>query len=526
MKISKTLLSGLLAVGLAASASAQTYVHIMGSTAFRAAVSQSIVDDMNQNAATTGSATIVYFGSSFRGANEAIISGTLPVVGWTVVETYWTGSASGDIDVALQNVQHNAFPSLVGNITDSSTNFLGSVVSGSYNASALSSPTSVDVAAPDVAMSDVYVGSVIKELSDVTVTGSSAAAVISSMTQTNSTLNDAGTSGLAGGAGAVAAIPFEWVVGSGTSEHAGQISETASNITSDTAKQLISAGWVQFSQLSGNTADSTNFAVLVGRSEDSGTRIGSFAFAFNGENDGFDVTPVQAEVVYANPTVNGTAYAGVSVTGAFENVTASTNGYYCGGVSGTIGKLVKFPTNNPLNTETAFHWSGQGHSGYINGGDVATTLESYNGTLLGTADNTIVTTVNTGMTSTVLNSATTTLIGYLGLSDAASAISKGCHALTYNGVPYSAAAVESGQYAAWGYEHMYYQHQLAIQSSNPVKQAIDSIADYIYQYDADINKDDGDFSHGGTSSSNAASGVLLSNMKVVRTAQEGGGITP
>jgi hypothetical protein len=45
------------------------------------------------------------------------------------------------------------------------------------------------------------------------------------------------------------------------------------------------------------------------------------------------------------------------------------------------------------------------------------------------------------------------VIAYLGLSDAATAITDGGTALSFNGIPFSAAAVEQGQYAFWGNEY-------------------------------------------------------------------------
>ncbi len=45
------------------------------------------------------------------------------------------------------------------------------------------------------------------------------------------------------------------------------------------------------------------------------------------------------------------------------------------------------------------------------------------------------------------------VIAYLGLSDAATAITDGGTALSFNGIPFSAAAVEQGQYSFWGNEY-------------------------------------------------------------------------
>jgi hypothetical protein len=47
-----------------------------------------------------------------------------------------------------------------------------------------------------------------------------------------------------------------------------------------------------------------------------------------------------------------------------------------------------------------------------------------------------------------------TVVGYLGASDWASAVSGGATELTWNGVPYSAQAVQEGRYTFWGYLHM------------------------------------------------------------------------
>ncbi len=46
-------------------------------------------------------------------------------------------------------------------------------------------------------------------------------------------------------------------------------------------------------------------------------------------------------------------------------------------------------------------------------------------------------------------------IGYLGLSDAATAVTAGAKELKWNGVTYSAGAVQGGQYSLWGYQHLF-----------------------------------------------------------------------
>jgi len=48
------------------------------------------------------------------------------------------------------------------------------------------------------------------------------------------------------------------------------------------------------------------------------------------------------------------------------------------------------------------------------------------------------------------------IIGYLTDSDAAQAIAKGARALTWNGVAYSVAGIQQGQYTYWSFLHVYY----------------------------------------------------------------------
>lgn len=45
------------------------------------------------------------------------------------------------------------------------------------------------------------------------------------------------------------------------------------------------------------------------------------------------------------------------------------------------------------------------------------------------------------------------LLSYLGVADANTAVAGGATALNYNGVPFSVAAVQNGQYTFWSYEH-------------------------------------------------------------------------
>ena len=48
------------------------------------------------------------------------------------------------------------------------------------------------------------------------------------------------------------------------------------------------------------------------------------------------------------------------------------------------------------------------------------------------------------------------MLAYISYADAASGIAAGARVCTWNGVPYSAAAVAEGTYTFWSFEHMYY----------------------------------------------------------------------
>ena len=83
--------------------------------------------------------------------------------------------------------------------------------------------------------------------------------------------------------------------------------------------------------------------------------------------------------------------------------------------------------------------------------------------------------------------------------------------LTYCGVPYSVAAVQTGQYPLWAYEHLYYLTassvnanggaQTIVGGSGVAQNVADAIADKIYSVDATAG----------------SAGVLLSSMSVTRT---------
>jgi len=114
--------------------------------------------------------------------------------------------------------------------------------------------------------------------------------------------------------------------------------------------------------------------------------------------------------------------------------------------------------------------------------------------------------------STVLSATSTATTGfvvsYVTDSDAATAIAAGAHALSWNGVPYSVAGIQQGQYTYWTYLHVYYNNfGNFIQTNHPLaKTFADDLA-------ADLKTDA------------ATNAILSSTLKVTRT-NDGGLITP
>jgi hypothetical protein len=88
----------------------------------------------------------------------------------------------------------------------------------------------------------------------------------------------------------------------------------------------------------------------------------------------------------------------------------------------------------------------EGNGGYSSGSNIAT--------IMGMTSSTIDTFEAGG--GAIDEDISLTILGYLGLSDAATATTNGAIGLTYEGVDYSPTAVYEGAYTLWGYLHLYY----------------------------------------------------------------------
>ena len=278
----------------------------------------------------------------------------------------------------------------------------------------------------------------------------------------------AGTSAGAGNQDAVGIIPFAWYVGNSSSSHAPDFT----NMTQQAAAAIISGG-IPTSLLSGSASDASNVAYLVGRNEDSGTRLCAFAEAQLGLNgpgcDQFELS-----------------FSGTSTTGKLTTSSGTVSTLPTGGVAATVTTAVDFEADAQLYTEPKIGWDSAGHSGYAAGGDVAAVLLAYNPV--------------TGVSVDSVAAPKTYFVGYLGWSDGYGLTSPGNVAgvadgangpstgapLTYNGVTASVANIENGLYTFWGYEHMYY----LTSGTNAIgsnKSAADTIADLVFNTYAPAN---------------------------------------
>ena len=220
----------------------------------------------------------------------------------------------------------------------------------------------------------------------------------------------------------VGIVPFVWAKGSSSDPAVQAVLANLTNITPLLARAVLSGG-APLSMFTGNPADSTTTVYVMGRDEDSGTRSNTYAES----NFGVFGSPVQYQATIA---------------------------------SGAITAIAPWPVNTLLGLTFPV-----GHSGYNSGGTLATALNTPVATAARDAFN-----------------SKFVLIGYLGTPDAAN-VNGGNNNLTWNGVPYSVAAVQEGKYTFWGYEHLDYRSTLA----GNQKTVADQIANQIKTADGAVN---------------------------------------
>ncbi|MEI6083039.1 MAG: hypothetical protein WCS70_01930 [Verrucomicrobiota bacterium] len=352
-KFVSTMVAGAAALAIAGSASAQTVtLRITGSTAFRGATHNAILAMLQTNR------VYGYAGTSFTGAGQAqfigtTIVGNIPVI----IKTSWAGSVGG-IQTLTQNRTDGSNTKWMNNDASLTVGGASGLSSGPYDA-----PVTADVA-----MSDTFQGQT----------------PYTSPTLTKVT---------------VGVVPFAWVRNTGCPSG-------VDNMTTLQAQLFLASGSLPIGLFTGNTND-TVIVSLIGRDQDSGTRVVSFAEPAFG--------------VFSAPFQNQLAVNGVF--GANGSTTNSITGIQPYPDTTVLGDFYASPT-----------------AGYASGGTVAGLLRTPN----------------------ALTGAGTHIIGYVGISDANTATNgaSGAAYMKYNGVDYSEDAVRAGKYTFWSYEHLMYRSSL------------------------------------------------------------------
>jgi hypothetical protein len=465
---------------IAGSAFGQAVVHIAGSTAFRTSAHASIMDIFQP-----GQVWCAYDSSSTTyKSGAAIFYGKLVSNGnFVYVKTFWTGSMAGTYDLSNKTIITKwiatpASPPPGGGVIPGTAAVMalcthdatGGTPNTGTNIHGLAYTT--ESIAPDAAFSDTDQAQV--ALSIKTATGGAGFA----STITGNPLNDAGTVS----PGTVGIVSFVWTAGH-------QVAALPyTNMTQQNAAALVKLGAIPYGQLSGN-GDLSNYAFIVSRNEDSGTRIDSNA---------------EAQTGFGQPVTTYTFNFSGSTTSYVDNTITIQTG---GAATATVTGGFKWLGTWPLNTVPSCSWAASGHSGYLGGGDVANVLKS-----TGDTTSTFTTGKPAGFTNGVSHAA---LIGSLGTADQANSVGT---RLTYNGIPFSVANIQNGTYTLWDFEHFYIRGSAPILGGDSL-QACNDLADEVTGTDAPTN------GNGKTDNSGATvdvAGTLYDvNCKFAKSSTEG-----
>lgn len=450
MKSHKLITAGMLAASLASFASAATQgsvVNVVGSSAFRSAVVTAQIAQLSHVGANLagGVAETASIGASVTGATVSLVHGYDINGNEIVFRDHWTGSAAGCYDLSAGN--------LVSQLPLTVTPVVGNVN--------LAAGSDTDTAAPTVTFSDVQAADASAALS----TGIGGGTF--STTINNAGLVNAGT--VAGKGTGVATATFQWVLGNSAIAPANWAAQ-GYILTQQHAATLISNGYVNLATITGNTNDATSYVVMVGRNEDSGSRICYQAESLGGgtlnNNNAFGAPTSQFMLKQ-----NGVAYpTGPSnTTGSYPTIAAVAG---ADGISGfkLWPRLQATPANTGWTVSTigGLTWKAIGHSGYNGGGDVKAILATQNPvTLAGHFVD--------GFSGLPAGATAVYFVSCLGTADAGVT---GGISLKYNGIPYSTNAVFEGQYTLYTFEHQYYLPVIA----GVQKTAADGLADTLLNF--------------------------------------------
>ena len=385
MKLLKhSLFTASILLGLASASHAQTHLRITGAQAFRGAAHAAILHILDP-----GTFTYAYQGTDISQANVAIFTGSVsgnPVI----IKTDLIGSEGG-----IQVVSHQ-----------DAIGFLADNVPQSAGGTANATTTLADSSIPDVALTDSF--------------QSSSFFFGTFKGKFYPTLNDQ-----------LIGIFAEVFVASKSAPNG------LTNITTQQAQNLFTAGKVQLSVFTGNPAD-TAPVISTGRDTDAGVRLTALAELGLGST---------SNVKQYQPSTSG-------------NAIITTSG-------GAISKALVWPASTVQGIGVAAF-----NGGYSKGSQLAAALG------------------NTSDTQTVYAANGTTVVGnggfyisYLATPDAETiAVPAGAVELTYNGVPYSVQNVQQGRYTLWAYGHLDYQPSL----SGVAKTVADALATQLINVDAPI----------------------------------------
>jgi hypothetical protein len=457
MKIQKLALAGLLALASAVSSFGTTTIHIIGSTAYRAAVNDAIRHVLNSGytwAISAGSTS----DSALAGASAGWWKGTLKSTSAAVeIKTFFTGSIAGAVDISIPHTVKGFIPDTMNDGSQTGSTSGVAVASGAL---VTSTEYTAETDTPDFAWTDT------NQTTDALVCQHA-----TSSTAYNDTvgagLTEAGT--LAPSVNAQGIVFFDLILEKLSSGS----NPIPQGLSSDNLCTMITQGYISVAQVTGTTTGNgtTSDIFLIGRNEDSGSRGNVFTDAFEGYNIGSKIN-IQ---FLPNYTGSPASYTDSGAPNSYTNAasTVITGGtVYDGGTAGTLAGLIEWPKNWALNTDSTIEWNTTGHSGFISGGEVASALSAPDP----------VTGITVNIAGSTYTPSATYVVGYVGGTDAATATGNGAIALPYNGVSYSYNNVINGTYGLWGMEHAYY---LTSEVGTDLAQGCNDISDYVYTYSAE-----------------------------------------
>jgi hypothetical protein len=272
MKSLKLVAVSLLAAASVSIASAQTFVKITGSTAFRKSTYNAIVNSLNnpKGAAIGGTVTDI------TGQTQVVITGTLksgPSAGQAVVFQAAFGGSTGGLQVVTQGLT-----TIPGTSFDAAHTWLSSTAN---------TLTPLTVSAGAISGATVLAAG----------TANFDAAATANVTMADSFQSStAWTTPAVASEPLVGAVAYYWVKGLRSPDVSLASYNALTNITSQQGALLLAAGSLPLSVFTGNAADAGINVDLIGRNDDSGTRTIVQCETSQG------AAPIQTQQQYRNHT--------------------------------------------------------------------------------------------------------------------------------------------------------------------------------------------------------------------------------